>query len=121
MEITPLGTLLERRKAWIQIRPDILWSLKWVQTVQLNRFLQAKTINSGPDNQKLNQIHVVPLPWHWLVSIRGIASTHKWNRLNIFLKKGAYTRTNNEDPDETPQNVASHHGLCCLPRNTHSR
>ena len=54
MEITLLGTLLERRKAWIQIRPDILWSLNWVQTVQLNRFLQAKTIISGPDNQKLS-------------------------------------------------------------------
>ena len=54
MEITPLGTLLERRKAWIQIRPDILWSLNWVLTVQLNRFLQEQTINSGPDNQKLS-------------------------------------------------------------------
>ena len=42
MEITPSGTSLERRTAWIQIRPDILWSLNWVKTVQLNRFLQAK-------------------------------------------------------------------------------
>ena len=42
MKITPSGTSLERRTAWIQIRPDILWSLIWVQTVQLNRFLQAK-------------------------------------------------------------------------------
>ena len=36
MEITPLGTSIERRTAWIQIGPDILWSLIWVQTVQLN-------------------------------------------------------------------------------------
>ena len=42
MKITPSGTSLERRTAWIQIRPDILWSLIWVQTAQLNRFLQAK-------------------------------------------------------------------------------
>ena len=42
MEVTPLGTSLERRAAWIQIRPDILWGLIWVQTVHLNRFLQAK-------------------------------------------------------------------------------
>ena len=42
MEITPSGTSVERRTAWIQIRPDILWSLIWVQTVQLKRFLQAK-------------------------------------------------------------------------------
>ena len=54
MEITPLGTLLERRTAWIQIRPDILWSPNWVKNVQLNRFLQATTIISGPDNQKLS-------------------------------------------------------------------
>ena len=40
-------------------------------------------------------------------------STHLWNRLNVFKKK-AYT--NNVDPDEMPQNTASHQGLCCLPR-----
>ena len=42
MEITPSGTSLESRTAWIQIRPDILWSPIWFQTVQLKRFLQAK-------------------------------------------------------------------------------
>ena len=42
MEVTPFGTSLERRAAWIQIRPDILWDLIWVQTVHLNRFLEAK-------------------------------------------------------------------------------
>ena len=41
MEVTPLETSPERRAAWIQIRPDILWSLIWVQTIHLNRFLQA--------------------------------------------------------------------------------
>ena len=43
---------------------------------------------------------------------RSVASLKFKNRLNVF-KKGTYT--NNVDPDETPQNVASHHSLHFLP------
>ena len=49
-----IGDITRASKGLDPDQADILWSLSWVQTVQLNRFLQAKTIISGPDNQKLS-------------------------------------------------------------------
>ena len=42
-----------------------------------------------------------------------IQSAHVRNRLNAF-KHERYTLTNSVDPDETPQNAASHQGMRCL-------
>ena len=44
-----------------------------------------------------------------------IQSAHVRNRLNAF-KHERYTCTNSVDPDETPQNAASHQGMQCLPK-----
>ena len=46
-------------------------------------------------------------------SLSKIQSTHLWNWLNA-CEKGTYA--NSVDPDETPQNAASHQVLRCLSR-----
>ena len=42
-----------------------------------------------------------------------LQSKHLWIRLNVLKK---VIHANSVDPNEKPRNVASHQGLCCLPR-----
>ena len=62
------------------------------------------------DIQRYSKLKMLIVPY--AINVRGIASTPLWNRLFACKKE----HTNSVDPDETPQNAASHQGLCCLPR-----